>query len=241
MEERDSGTLHDVNINDENVIIKCIPQRFFRKKEIYFLKKAQNVPGLVQYITHFKLNHCIYIIIHKISHVVDLDRFITEKGQLTEPDVKHILAQLITILLWCKQNSILHNHIKNENILIDPLTLTITLTNFGAAESWHNNFYYDYKGHPLYSCPEWFLFNKYTANEMISWSIGILMYSLLFGHKPFPSVSDMIQNNVTFPKTENISSEALTFLTKCLDKNTTTRILLDQMMNEEWLNSYFCV
>ena len=122
-----------------------------------------------------------------------------------------------------------------DSILIDPLSKEITLIDFDAAEEWEENCVYKrYHGTWQYSCPEWQARRCYSANDMCSWSIGILMYSMLCGTLPFNSPTQIIYSELPDNTLTFMSQSAYTFLTKCLDKNNVNRIKLDDMLSEPW-------
>ena len=194
------------------------------------------MPGVVQYLAYFFDDYFVYIVLKKIRKTIDLYDFITKhNGKINESLTKSILKQLISILLNCKSKGVCHNDIKETNILIDPLSKEITLIDFDAAEEWTENcIYTKYRGTWQYSCPEWQVRGCYTPDDMCSWSIGVLMYSMLCGTLPFNSPTQIIyddlpENTVTF-----MSPSAFTFLRRCLDKNNAYRIKIQDMHSAPW-------
>ena len=221
-------------VNNEKVIVKKLEKKYNR--EIPFIALLRNVPGVVQYKTYFFDDNFVYVILQKINNTLDLYDYITKcNGKLNESLTKNILRQLINILLNCKEKKVLHNDIKESNILIDPLTKKITLIDFDAAEEWIDNFLYERNlGTWQYSCPEWHLYKCYSANDMCSWSLGILMYSMLCGNLPFYSTDEIIYSDLPKITSFFMSYHAFTFLNQCLDKNSANRIKLENMLNDKW-------
>jgi serine/threonine protein kinase len=118
-------------VNGERVIIKKTKSN----REIEFLCKLRNVSGVVHYKSYFFDDQYVYTVLEKIRHTIDLYDYITKcNGYLSEALTKTILKQLIGILMECRQKGILHNDIKETNILINPLSKKITLIDFDAAE-----------------------------------------------------------------------------------------------------------
>ena len=90
-------------------------------------------------------------------------------------------------------------------------------------------------GTTIYCSPE-VLVNNYDKSCDI-WSCGIIMYYLLVGKFPFygkneNEIIDKIQNsNFSFKNKEfeNVSDECKDLITKCLDKNSKTRISIEEV------------
>jgi serine/threonine protein kinase len=224
-------------VNKKNVIIKCVDINA-GDREIYFLKKLSNVPGIVQYITHFSDKNYTYIVMQKLDNVVDLFQFMNTQDKLVETTVQIIIKQLVNILSSCKRKNILHNDIKDTNILINPTTLQITLIDFGSAEEWQeNSFYYKYNGTEFYSCPQWRHQKRYTANGMTSWSIGMLIFTMLFGEIPFNEIFNFNSDKIFLYETSHLSENAIDFVTKCLVNDPAERITLDEMLFHTWIKT----
>jgi len=173
---------------------------------------------------------------NKIPNVTDLFDYISVKKHLSEETSKIIFKQLITIILHCKTKKILHNDIKDENILINPNNLEITLIDFGAAQIWNNNYNYTYySGTLVYCCPEFFLTGHYTANGITVWSLGILLYNMLYGNIPFHSINEIKKKHLHFPTHPILTFSCKSLLFQCLSKNETSRIPLEQIKFHPWL------
>jgi serine/threonine protein kinase len=221
-------------VNNEQVIVKKIKKKYNR--EIPFLVRLRNVPGVIQYKSYFFDDNFVYTVLTKIPNTMDLFDYITKcKGYLSEAVTKTILKQLINILINCKNKGILHNDIKETNILIDPLSKEITLIDFDASEDWVDNYTYDtHIGTWQYSCPEWHARKMYTADDMTSWSLGIMMYSVICGHLPFETPNQIIYNDLPSNAKHWMSRKPYDFLTQCLAKNNAERIKLTEMLSHQW-------
>jgi len=230
------GTIYETTLdNNIPVIIKCINKNVY-SNEISMLKKVKNVPNVIQYIKHYSHKNKIYIVMNKIPNVIDLFFYISEKKFLSEETSKIIFKQLITILLNCKNKNILHNDIKDENILINPNNLEITLIDFGSAQIWNDNYKYThYTGTIVYCCPEFFITGLYTANGITVWSLGILLYNMLYGNIPFHSIYEIKKKYFNIPDQPEISNLCKSLLYQCLSKNETSRIPLEQIKHHPWL------
>jgi|LakMenEpi03Aug12_release.lakeMendotaPanAssembly.Ray.scaffolds.fasta_scaffold159440_2 serine/threonine protein kinase len=227
------GTVFDaVDDSKKPCIIKRLPLEE-GSNEVCILKSLVNIPGVITYIDHFYSKYFLYIVLEKIENVIDLYDFISSHVKLTEAISKIILSQLINILIWCKNNNIIHNDIKDENILIDPRTHQITLIDFGAADIWDDDKCYTHHyGTKVYCCPEWFLDHQYTAHGMTTWSIGILLYNMLFGNIPFHSSKEIMRG--ILPPLDGISRLASNLLQKCLAKTSSHRPKINHLLYHSW-------
>jgi 5'-AMP-activated protein kinase, catalytic alpha subunit len=231
------GPIFDGIVDKKPVIIKCVDGTQSRE-EIKFLKQLLNTPGIVQYVNTFVDETYAYIVMKKIDHVIDLYEFLIPTGTVPESTTQIIIKQLVNILSVCKKKGILHNDVSDSNILINPETLQITLINFNAAQKWQDvSYYYKYKGTEFFSCPEWRHEHMYTANGMTSWSVGILMYMMLFGDIPSDELYNFNSDCISINETEHFSGEALNFLKGCLHWNPLSRITLDEMTCHPWIKT----
>ncbi len=219
---------------DKHVQVCLTRMNSQNKYELTALQKSKNIPGLVQYIGHFTVNENLYLVEQFNPHAITFHQFVTDKNGLSETEIHVILTQLINTLLWCQTHGILHNDVNYQSILINPANLNIVLNNFGASQPWYSDkLYTTYKGSLFNGCPEYITHGKYTAQEMTTWSLGVLMFFMLTGNHAFQTITDTL---FVDPDTERllISNEAQHFLHQCLDRNPTTRIKLEHMLDHPW-------
>ena len=96
------------------------------------------------------------------------------------------MKQIITAVLYCHQNNIVHRDIKSENILFASKKpdAMVKLIDFGISMKYEENQKIKDKiGTILYVAPE-VLKGSYDYKCDI-WSIGVLMYLILCGYPPF--------------------------------------------------------
>ena len=111
---------------------------------------------------------------------------------MTETQTKYIISQILKAILYLNSKNFVHTDIKPENILIEKIMkkrdeelCDIKLLDFGSSSSLKNNPSNDIpiKNLPYYVSPE-IIDRKYNAKCDI-WSIGVIMYEMLFGVKLF--------------------------------------------------------
>jgi len=90
---------------------------------------------------------------------------------------------------------VFHRDLKDENILINPANLKIRVIDFGCATEFDPNKTYEtVSGTPEFFSPEVYTRRKYKAEKLTTWSLGILLYVLLFGDLPFDTESQIIKS-----------------------------------------------
>jgi tousled-like kinase len=77
-----------------------------------------------------------------------------------------------------------------------------------------------------------------------TWSLGIIFYEMLYGHRPFgedvtqksfASQIDTMIGKVVFPQTVKVSETAKNFILMCLDRDSTARPVLDVIFRSEYI------
>lgn len=117
----------------------------------------------------------------------DLARHIREKRELCRSNVMKYTYQILSGLAYCHSHNILHRDIKPANILVDRMTDTLKLADFGLARS--NNIPIRELTHEVitlwYRPPEILLGAKtYDASADI-WSVGCIFAELARGVNGF--------------------------------------------------------
>ena len=128
-----------------------------------------------------------YYIIFEYSQYGSIENIIKEREKLTENQSRFIIFQLLNGLKYLKDKNYIHSDLKPENILITEKFIyknekyyKIKLIVFGSENSFqkksNNNI-------PYYTAPE--LFNKIYNSKCDIWSLGIILFQLIYGYKPF--------------------------------------------------------
>lgn len=108
----------------------------------------------------------------------------THHQKLKPSKALHYVIQIAKALDYCHHKNIIHRDVKEENILLGDNDV-VTLTDFGFATTKLCN----YSKAPIlgtvgYMSPEMMFKYGYDTRTDI-WSLGIVLFSLLFGQDPF--------------------------------------------------------
>jgi len=158
--------------------------------------------------------------------------------KLSENEVKNYFKQIISAIKYCHSMNISHRDIKLENILLDT-TNQIKIIDFGfsmkSSEKLHN-----FSGTPSYMSPEIIMRKDHYGQFSDIWALGILLYVMICGVYPYKGKNEkelfekIKQGELNFP--ENISENAKSLITKCLNPAAEKRPTAEEiLMNEKFL------
>ncbi|CAF1238912.1 unnamed protein product, partial [Rotaria sordida] len=122
----------------------------------------------------------------------NLHTYITEKHRLNEHETRNLFTQIVRAVHMCHQVGLIIRDLKlrkiifNNNIhthlLLTGLDEAIMLPNSTST----NDFVSSRFSCPVYACPEIVLNRQmYSGKFADSWSLGIILYTMLFGRYPF--------------------------------------------------------
>ncbi len=187
------------------------------------------------------------------SKCIDLWDYIDNNGPINEKLAKIFFKQIITSVLEMKSNGVLHRDIKDENILVDLNTLELKLIDFGADAHYTQEPLDTFHGTRVYAPPEWIENESCLGDASSVWSLGVLLFNMIYGDIPFEHDVDIVNCNLDFNKYSNLNanrsnycanpntsqqqSEVRDLIRKCLKKNVNERIQLEHILNHSWLNS----
>ena len=173
-----------------------------------------------------------------------------------ESDVVNVVGQLLTAILHCHNQGIVHRDIKLENILFTaPESSRIVLIDFGlsgvdvvratASKRLVQKRMLDTTcGTSFYIAPE-VLDGKYDYKADL-WSVGIVVYMLLTGRPPFDGPNEKaifrkIRNGIvdfSAPVWGRISPHAETLVRNLLQGDPTKRWDAEQALQSPWFKSF---
>jgi serum/glucocorticoid-regulated kinase 2 len=157
-------------------------------------------------------------------------------------------AQMVLALEHLHKQDVIYRDLKPENVLINHDGY-IKLTDFGLAKEnvITNKDAMSFCGTPEYLAPEILDRKAYTTRTDL-WSIGILIYEMLFGKHPLANCQDfdqlvitIINNDIQIPPKNNIneiSKPCIELVKKMITKNPNKRITWNEFFNHPWLNRF---
>merc|ERR1712107_401110 len=219
--------------------------------EVALMKITNHIEGVIKLIEYFELPDCYMLIMERMmttkvhasgrdiktssANVKDLFDFISDNGPLKEDLAKKIFRQIIDAVQKIHSAGVIHRDIKDENILIDTQTHNVKIIDFGSGARLHDEVYTDFDGTRVYAPPEWIKFRRYRADGLTVWSLGILLYDMVFGDIPYENDHQIKRAQVLFKPSLGLSDEVKDLIRSCLTLNTTERITLNGIANHPWM------
>ena len=155
------------------------------KNEINILKQLdhENIMKLYEVIENPSFT---YLVLEYINGISLLEVLKNEKNHfLEEKRAINIFIQVLKGIKFCENKNIFHRDIKLENILLIKDDI-IKIIDFGFAIQCSKNTYQKLLcGSISYMPPEIVNKTKYIAQYSDIWSLGVLLYVMLYGKFPF--------------------------------------------------------
>ncbi|KAL1452729.1 hypothetical protein WDU94_006933 [Cyamophila willieti] len=164
---------------------------------------------------------------------------IRKEGYIDETRARKWFGQLVDAINYCHERGVVHRDIKCENLLINT-DYNIKLSDFGFAR----NHGYDvslsetFCGSYAYASPEILKGIPYCPLLSDVWSMGVVLFAMVFGRLPFDDTKysqllKQVQNKVEFPKEPIVSAECKALISKILAP-VKTRIRIKAIKEDPW-------
>uniref|UniRef100_A0A8C2X1N6 PAS domain-containing serine/threonine-protein kinase n=1 Tax=Cyclopterus lumpus TaxID=8103 RepID=A0A8C2X1N6_CYCLU len=199
-------------------------------QEIAILTRVQhhNIVRVFENGSYFQM------VMEKHGDGLDLFEFIDMQPRLDEPLASYIFRQLVAAVFYLRSKNILHRDIKDENIIIDKC-FHIRLIDFGSAAMMApRKLFYNFCGTLEYCSPEVLQGNPYEGPELEMWSLGVLLYTLLFSENPFCGVGEILDAKLKPPFP--LSPDLHGVLRGLLHPDPPQRMTLDQLLLQFWVS-----
>ncbi|KAI9024941.1 kinase-like domain-containing protein [Phycomyces nitens] len=169
----------------------------------------------------------------------DLFECIERHHNFEESLAKDIFRQIVECVAHLDSLGICHRDIKDENIVIDD-RYKVKLIDFGSAvilprhygqnkPCLFNKFY----GTISFASPEILMRQMYRAEPAEVWSLGVLLYTILFGEVPFHDPQMAISGRFAQPKIK-VSSKCLHLVSCMLERSPDKRPSIHQILSHPW-------
>ena len=124
---------------------------------------------------------------------------------------------------------------QDENIIIDHM-FTCKLIDFGSATFYKpGQLFTTFYGTVEYCSPEVLKGHSYEGPELEMWSLGVLLYIIMFGENPFYDADDTMRAEL-HPPHNDISVNCWDLVEGCLDPNPKKRASLWHIKEHSWVN-----
>ena len=193
-------------------------------------------PNITQAIGFFEDEFYVYLVM-KNKGQMDLFEFTESRnGPPDEAVIRYIFKQIVAAVCHLHSLNIVHRDIKDENIIIDQ-THRVTLIDFGSsAYIEEGKSFSTFHGTMDFAPPEVLEGRIYNGKPQEIWSLGILLYTMIYRQTPFFSVDEILsQAQAPFPF--KLSDSSVDLLQSMLSKNAESRPTIESVLQHPWLSS----
>ncbi|NWX46078.1 PASK kinase, partial [Steatornis caripensis] len=201
-------------------------------QEIAILLKLQH-PSIVKVLDVFENERFFQLVMEKHGSGLDLFTFIDNQPNLDEPLASYIFRQLVSAVGYLRCRNILHRDIKDENIVIAE-DFTIKLVDFGSAAYLEpGKLFYTFCGTIEYCSPEVLSGKPYHGPELEMWSLGVTLYTLVFGENPFCELEEAVA--AALNPSRPVSKGLMDLVAGLLHPAPEQRMTLATLVEDSWL------
>ncbi|XP_056117374.1 serine/threonine-protein kinase pim-2-like [Rhinichthys klamathensis goyatoka] len=159
--------------------------------------KGHRVPQIIQLLDWDKEPERYIMVLEWPTPCENLIEFLDRHNGIIEEDMANVIMLQATLAAQtCCQRGVLHRDIKLENLLINPHTLDVKLIDFGCGEILTNAGYTSFAGTKSYCPPEYDLNGEYYGEPATVWSLGILLFALLYVKYPESEDLNDLNDNI---------------------------------------------
>jgi len=233
----DSNDLAKHKIN-----LKCSSNRRF-PNEIAVLqymhdKLDENIPdNLTKLITYWEDSIYYYLVFADTDYDSDLFDYIDKNPNvMPEMEAKTIFKEILDAVQTLHHINIVHRDIKDENVLINYKTKEIQLIDFGSSAFYEKDKKLtNFVGSFLFAAPEIIKGMSYEGPPQDIWSLGILLYTMIYKATPFNDYYEILRNKMKFPP--GISKECEELILWMTDRDISKRPTIDDVLNHPWIKN----
>ncbi|KAF7147389.1 hypothetical protein RHSIM_Rhsim03G0036500 [Rhododendron simsii] len=243
------------SLKGQDVAVKVIPKSKMTtaiaiedaRREVKMLRALTGHRNLVQFYDAYEDDSNVYIVMELCTGGELLDRILSRGGKYSEDDAKEVMVQILSVVSYCHLQGVVHRDLKPENFLFtskdehSPLkAIDFGLSDYVKPDERLN----DIVGSAYYVAPE--VLHRSYGPEADMWSIGVIAYILLCGSRPFWARSEsgifraVLKADPSFDEAPwpSLSSEAIDFVKRLLNKDYRKRMTASQALSHPWLANY---
>ncbi|XP_004698551.1 testis-specific serine/threonine-protein kinase 4 isoform X4 [Echinops telfairi] len=226
----------------------------FLPREIQVMKVLRH-KNLINFYQAIETTSRVYIIL-ELAQGGDVLEWIQRYGACSEPLAGKWFSQLSLGIAYLHSKGIVHRDLKLENLLLDKRE-NVKISDFGFSKmvtpnqlavrssssfrqmSCFAHLSQTYCGSFAYACPEILLGLPYSPFLSDTWSMGVILYTLVVARLPFDDTNlkkllKETQKEVTFPPNHSISQDCKNLILQML-RQATKRATILEIIKDPWV------
>ncbi|XP_046441064.1 nascent polypeptide-associated complex subunit alpha, muscle-specific form-like isoform X7 [Daphnia pulex] len=153
------------------------------RREIQIMSSVRH-PNIIHIYEVFE-NKEKMVLVMEYAAGGELYDYLSQRKVLNEAEARRVFRQVASAVYYCHKHNICHRDLKLENILLDE-SKTAKIADFGLSNVFDDRrLLTTFCGSPLYASPEIVRGTPYHGPEVDCWSLGVLLYTLVYGAMPF--------------------------------------------------------
>lgn len=172
----------------------------------------------------------------------ELYDYVLSCGRVPMDEVKKLFSQITSAVFYAHSLNCIHRDLKLENILLDKRR-NAKLSDFGfTRECQQRNFLETVCGTTVYMAPELIQKQKYDGFKVDIWSLGIILYTMLYGQMPFDEEDEFktgykIVNEEPLYR-EDVPQDAIKLMKRLLNKIPSERPSSLEVLNDPFIENF---
>ncbi|KAJ3410443.1 Map microtubule affinity-regulating kinase [Chytridiales sp. JEL 0842] len=172
----------------------------------------------------------------------ELIEYIAARNYLTEKEARKFFRQIVSAMDHCHLANVVHRDLKLENLLLND-DRNILISDFGLGRTFNpdaEEYMKTFCGTPNYAAVELISGIPYNGVKSDIWAMGVVLYVMMTGKPPFSgeNISALYSKikNVDYKCPDYFSKDLRNLLGKMLRKDPKSRIDMDGLRNDPWMN-----
>lgn len=198
----------------------------FLPREIEVVKGLTH-PNIIKFIQAIETTQRVYLVLEYAENGSLLDIVKKESHIEEDPRAKRWFSQLRDAINYCHDEGVVHRDIKCENLLLDK-KFNLKITDFGFARGHMKPknggipvMSETFCGSYAYASPE--ILKGVAYDPMFSdvWSMGVVLYAMVYGRLPFDDTNykrlvRQVQSKIKFPPDPDVSLQCKSLIERLM-------------------------
>ncbi|KAL1264769.1 hypothetical protein QQF64_005124 [Cirrhinus molitorella] len=195
--------------------------------------KGPTAPGIIKLLDWQDQRDNYVMVLECPSPCENLCSFLEGNGdRLNEGLVRHIMRQATQAARTCCRRGVFHGDVKLENFIVSKDTLEVKLIDFGCGDLMRKSAYTTLYGTMEYYPPEYRIKGKYRGKPALSWSLGVILFTMLCGR--FPTDKDLRKTELNLWSEPGLSEDCCRLICSLLQPRPKRRLRLGKILCHDW-------